>query len=69
MPLYEVAILERPTVKQSEEGHLEKLVYGPKAMVGRDSQDAAMTAMLELVKEQSPQIDRSRLQVLARPFA
>jgi hypothetical protein len=67
MPLYEVAILEKPTVKESEDGVLETLVYGPTAIVGRDSQDAAMSAMLNLLKEHT--LDRSRLQVLARPFA
>lgn len=33
--LYEIAILEKPTKKETEEGAMEKLVFGPKAIVTR----------------------------------
>lgn len=66
MPLFEVAILEKPTKKEIEEGTgVEKLVYGPKAVVAVDAQSAAITAVMD----DKPTVDRSRMQVLVRPFA
>ena len=65
MALYEVAILEKPTKKEAEEGQIEKLVFGPKAVVARDPQSAAIAAVLE----EAPKIDKSRMEVLVRPFA
>jgi len=32
MPLFEVAIIEKPTKKEAEEGASERLVFGPKAV-------------------------------------
>jgi len=66
MPLFEVAILEMPTKKESEEGQIEKLVFGPKAVVARDAQSAAVSAVLGADK---PVIDRNRMEILVRPFA
>ena len=66
MPLFEVAILERPTPKQEEDGAQEKLVFGPKAVVANDPQSAAISAVLDGEK---PKVDRSRMEVLVRPFA
>lgn len=66
MPLYEVAILEVPTPKEREEGKTETLVMGPKAVVANDPQAAAIAAVLDGDK---PTVDRSRMQVLIRPFA
>ncbi len=64
--LYEVAILERPTKKEAEEGATEKLVFGPKAVVASDPQSAAITAVLD---GDAPKVEKSRMQVLVRPFA
>ena len=66
MPLFEVAILERPTAKEAEEGRSERLVFGPKSVVANDSQSAAISAVMETPKLE---IDKSRMQVLVRPFA
>lgn len=67
--LFEVAILERPTKKEIEDnGAIEKLVFGPKAVVATDAQSAAITAVLSGDADVS-KIDRSRMQVLVRPFA
>lgn len=66
MPLYEVAILERPTPKQVEEGAAEKLVFGPKAIVANDPQSAGISAVLDEGTKIS--IDKSRMEVLVRPF-
>lgn len=69
MPLFEVAILENPTKKDAEEnGAAQKLVFGPKAVVARDQQSAAINAVMDGTA--LPQgVDRSRLEVLVRPFA
>lgn len=66
MPLFEVAILEIPTKKELEEGGAEKLVLGPKAVVASDSQSAAIAAVMDSTEIK---IDRTRMQVLVRPFA
>ena len=66
MPLFEVAILERPTKKEADEGTaVEKLVYGPKAVIATDAQSAAISAVME----DAPKVDRTRMVVLIRPFA
>lgn len=67
MPLFEVAILENPTKKAAEDGIGQKLVFGPKAVVARDQQSAAITAILD--GNIDPKLDRTRLEVLVRPFA
>jgi hypothetical protein len=67
MALFEVAILERPTKKEIEdEGKVERLVFGPKAVIANDTQSAAIAAVLDNGKIE---VDRSRMQVLVRPFA
>lgn len=66
MPLFEVAILEQPTKKESEEGKGERLVFGPKAVVAHDAQSAAISAVLD---GGTIDADRARMQVLVRPFA
>lgn len=66
MSLWEVAILETPTKKDAEEGKAERLVLGPKAVIANDSQSAAIAAVLDAG---TVEMDRSRMQVLVRPFA
>jgi hypothetical protein len=68
VPLFEVAILENPTRKAAEDGASQKLVFGPQAVVARDAQSAAINAVLDGA-ELSKDVDRSRLEVLVRPFA
>lgn len=67
MPLFEVAILQEPTKKEAEDGTPEKLVFGPKAVVARDNQSAAIAAVMD--GEISDDVDRTRMKVLVRPFA
>lgn len=69
MPLFEVAMLVKPTKKESEEGGSETLVFGPKAVIANDAQSAAISAVLDNTDEKLKTVDRSRLQVLVRPFA
>ena len=67
MPLFEVAIIERPTKNDAEAGSVEKLVFGPKAVIARDQQAAAITAVMDGGVPNG--VDRQRLEVLVRPFA
>ena len=63
--LYEVAIIEVPTKKGEEEGEQERLVFGPKAVVARNAQAAAIVASREMDDDTDP----GRMEVLVRPFA
>lgn len=67
MPLFEVAILQRPTKKEAEDGATEKLVFGPRCVVARDDQSAAIEAVMD--GDVPRDLERSRMEVLCRPFA
>lgn len=68
MPLFEVAIIAKPTKKEVEEGTgAEKLVFGPQAVIARDQQTAAIAAVTGPGAPTG--IDMSRAEVLVRPFA
>ncbi len=67
MPLFEVCIIEKPTRKAAEEGELEKMVMEPKLIIARDSQAAGFDAVFGIHIAEG--IDRTRLEVLVRPFA
>jgi hypothetical protein len=66
MPLFEVAIIEKPTKNEAENGKGERLVLAPRAVIASDSQSAAIAAVLDGEKIE---VDRARMQVLVRPFA
>lgn len=67
MPLFEVAIIQKPTKKEVEEGTgAEKLVFGPKAVIARDNQSAAIAAVTG--PDAPTGLDMSRAEVLVRPF-
>jgi len=64
--LFEVAILEKPTKKEVDEGKAtERLVLGPVAVVANDPQSAAIAVVLDA---KDVTIDRARMEVLVRPF-
>lgn len=65
MALFEVAVLEHPTKKEKEDGSQEKLVIGPKAVIAKDAQSAAIAAVMGEGKT----LDYTRIEVLVRPFA
>lgn len=67
MPLFEIAITQKPTKKEAEDGNTEKLMFGPKAVVAKDQQSAVIDLAMsgELPKE----IDRARMEIYCRPFA
>ena len=64
MPLFEVAIIERPTPNDEDAGVPEKLIYGPKAVIAATKEGAIMAASTEAKLTG----DQSRLEVLVRPF-
>ena len=66
MPLFDVAILERPTKKEAEDGKSERIVLAPTAVVAADEQSAAIAAVMD--QEKMADVDRSRMEVLVRPF-
>ena len=65
MPLFEVAILEKPKKKSDEP---ERLVFGPKAVVAADPQSAGIVAVMAEDLTDT-MIDVTRAEVLVRPFA
>lgn len=66
MPLFEVAIIQKPTQKEREEGIAEKLVFGPKAVIAANEQAAAVAAVRN--GGIPAEVPDERLEVLARPF-
>jgi hypothetical protein len=68
MPLFEVAIIQKPTKKEAEEGTgVERLLFGPAAVLARDGQTAAIAAVTG--KDAPKDLDMTRAEVLVRPFA
>lgn len=63
--LFEVAVIEKPTKKETEDGATEKLVFGPKAVIARDGQAAAIKALMG----EGSAINWEKAEVLVRPFA
>jgi len=63
--LYEVAIIERPTQKAAEDGAVEKLIFGPKAVCAPSPQTAGVLASQCMsLSECNPNL----IEVLVRPF-
>ena len=70
MPLFEVAILEKPNPKQEEEGKSDRLVMPPMPVVAADLQSAVVCAVMDdNVPSAVKGMDKSRMEVLVRPFA
>jgi membrane peptidoglycan carboxypeptidase len=67
MPLYEVALIQAPTKKESEDGAAEKLILAPTAVIASDDKAAAVQAVAAN-KDKVP-ADLNRVTVLVRPFA
>lgn len=68
MPLFEVAITIQPTKKEQDEGTgKEQLVFGPKAVIAKNQESAAIAAIMGDAK--ALEVDMSRATVLVRPFA
>lgn len=68
MPLFEIAIIQKPTKKEIEEGTgTEKLLFGPTSVLARDGQAAAIVAVTGANAPKD--LDMTRSEVLVRPFA
>lgn len=65
MAVYEVLAVENPTKKEAEDGAQERIVFGPKVIVAKSEQAAAITAV---IGEKLEGVDQTRLQVNVRPF-
>jgi hypothetical protein len=65
--LFEVAVLVTPTVNEKEEGKLEEIVLHPQFIIAADAQSASMQVIMDNT-EALTKVDKSRLQVLVRPF-
>lgn len=64
--LYLVALLQKPTKKQEEEGSVETLVLEPTAVIARDDKAAAIQAVA--ANKEKITGDLSQVEVLVRPF-
>lgn len=67
MPLFEVAIIEKPTKKDAEEGVSERLIFGPKAIIAKDVQGAGIAAVMS-EKDGLDTSHSDRWEVIVRPF-
>lgn len=66
MPLFEVALILKPTKKQSEEGMIDTLILAPTAIMAANDKAAGLQAVLDNKDKLG---DLSRVEVLLRPFA
>lgn len=66
MPLFEVIVLEHPSKAEAEAGELEKLIFGPKAVIAKNEKIAGVKALMGEA-DKVPFTDRS--EVVVRPFA
>lgn len=68
MPLFEIAIVKKPTKKEAEEGTAsEELIYwGEKPIIAKDKESAGLMVMRS---KDIPEFDLNRVDLLIRPFA
>lgn len=65
--LYQVAILEKPSKKERDEGASERLVMGPVPQVAGNEQSAAVLAVTEH-HEKLDGVNPDRMEVIVLPF-
>lgn len=65
--LYEVALIEKPSPKELEEGKIERLILAPTAVIARDDKSAGVQAVM--LNRDKITGDLARVEVLVRPFA
>jgi hypothetical protein len=67
--LFEVALTQRPTKKEEEEGKGETLVMPPRPVVADTDQAAAIKAVTEFKADgKNGEINLDRVKVYCRPF-
>lgn len=65
--LYEVALIEKPTKKEQEDGKVEKLILPPTPVIASDERSAGVQAVMK--NKDKITEDLSKVEVLVRPFA
>lgn len=65
--IFEAIVIENPTKEQKNNDTLEELVLGPKIIIAKDANAAALSVVLDSAAALISR-DRSRLEVLIRPF-
>ena len=64
--LYLVALVQKPTKKEEEEGKLEELILAPTAVIARDDKSAAVQAVHN--NRTKITADLNNVEVIVRPF-
>lgn len=67
MPLFEVALIKKPTKKEAEEGGKEVLLLAPTPVIASDDRSASVQVLVENTEKTGK--DLSQIHVLVRPFA
>jgi len=65
--LFEVALVQKPTKKEENEGKLEGLLVSPECYIAQDTHSAAAKAIMKNKDKIEKIIDK--VEVLVRPFA
>jgi len=65
--LYEVALIQKPTKNEAEDGKQEELILPPTPVIACDDKAAGVKAVLD--NKDKITVDLSRVTVLVRPFA
>lgn len=65
MPLYEVAIIQKPTYNEAKAGTPETLILAPMAILAKDADVAKILASQKLTDKGKPEL----WEVLVRPFS
>ncbi len=73
MPLFDVAVIQKPSKKEVEEnGASESLILGPLSVIAKDAQSAAIKAIGKYDPSArqpgQPVFDLDKCEVLVRPF-
>lgn len=67
MALFEVAITQKATKTERDAGNdAETLVFGPRALIAKDQQAAAIAAAL--LAQADNKLDLGRIEIHSRPF-
>lgn len=64
--LYLVALIQKPTKKEEEEGKQESLILAPTPVIAKDDKSAAVQAVA--ANKDQISADLSNVEVLVRPF-
>lgn len=65
--LYEVALIQKPNKKESEEGGKEKLILAPTCIIAESDKSAGIVAVQQNA-DKLKGVDLSNVEVLVRPF-